>query len=293
MAEYRDVVEFLTRGFSLFDELHRNIFTKDNVTAEVIMARSEEYLCGLCLLSRLQGWTNEIVHFFADVIMLFQNEIAKLSTQFSIHNGNENDQYVCPMEENEMSSAGRPRFFITKEQIDGLRSLHFSWKKIAAMLNVSERTIRRRRKELRMEIGQAVSYSDISDEDLDANIEHILNRSVNSGERMVFGALKGFGLKVQREKIRNSIRRVDPVSRELRKKTSIHRRTYNVTIPNALWHIDGNHKLIRWRFVIHGGVDGFSRTIVYLRCSTNNTSSTVFQLFLQSIQTYKCPRESK
>lgn len=55
-------------------------------------------------------------------------------------------------------------------------------------------------------------------------------------------------------------------------------------------HIDGNHKLIRWRFVIHGGVDGFSRTIVYLRCSTNNTSSTVFQLFLQSIQTYKCPR---
>ena len=212
MADYRDVVEFLTKGFSLFDELHRNIFTKDNVTAEVIIARSEEYLCGLCLLSRFQGWTNEIVHFFADVIMVFQNEIAKLSTQFSIHNGNENDQYVCPMEENEMSSAGRPRFFITKEQIDGLRSLHFSWKKIAAMLNVSERTIRRRRKELRMEIGQAVSYSDISDEDLDANIEHILNRSANSGERMVFGALKGFGLKVQREKIRNSTRRVDPVA---------------------------------------------------------------------------------
>ncbi|XP_046839063.1 extracellular calcium-sensing receptor-like [Xenia sp. Carnegie-2017] len=37
MAEYRDVVEFLARGFSLFDGLHRNIFTKDNVTAEALL----------------------------------------------------------------------------------------------------------------------------------------------------------------------------------------------------------------------------------------------------------------
>ena len=24
--------------------------------------------------------------------------------------------------------------------------------------------------------------------------------------------------------------------------------------PNSLWHIDGNHKLIKWRLVIHGDV---------------------------------------
>ena len=23
--------------------------------------------------------------------------------------------------------------------------------------------------------------------------------------------------------------------------------------PNSLWHIDGNHKLIKWHLVIHGG----------------------------------------
>ena len=40
-------------------------------------------------------------------------------------------------------------------------------------------------------------------------------------------------------------------------------------------HIDGHHKLIRWRFVIHGGIDGFSRCIVFLQCSTNNKSETV------------------
>ena len=27
-------------------------------------------------------------------------------------------------------------------------------------------------------------------------------------------------------------------------------------------HLDGNHKLISWRIVIHGGIDGFSRAVV-------------------------------
>ena len=41
-------------------------------------------------------------------------------------------------------------------------------------------------------------------------------------------------------------------------------------------HIDGHHKLINWRFVIHGGIDGFSRSIVYLKCSPNNYADIVF-----------------
>ena len=48
--------------------------------------------------------------------------------------------------------------------------------------------------------------------------------------------------------------------------------------------------MIRWRFVIHGGIDGYSRTIVYIACSCDNRSQTVFQLFLNSMSTYKCPR---
>ena len=54
--------------------------------------------------------------------------------------------------------------------------------------------------------------------------------------------------------------------------------------------MDGNHKLIRWRFVVHGAIDGFSRTIIYLSCSTDNKSQTVFQLFLGSLPNFKCPR---
>lgn len=47
--------------------------------------------------------------------------------------------------------------------------------------------------------------------------------------------------------------------------------------------------MIRWRFVIHRGTDGFSRCIVFLACSCNNRSQTAFDLFLKAMETFKCP----
>ena len=38
--------------------------------------------------------------------------------------------------------------------------------------------------------------------------------------------------------------------------------------------------------MIHGCVDGFSRVITYLHCSTNNKAETVLQLFFQAGQKY-------
>lgn len=58
--------------------------------------------------------------------------------------------------------------------------------------------------------------------------------------------------------------------------------SYRVQCPHVLWHLDGNHALIWWKMVIHGGIDGFSRLIVYLRCSFNNRADTVFNLFVSA-----------
>ena len=76
---------------------------------------------------------------------------------------------------------------------------------------------------------------------------------------------------------------------------TITRRVYSVRGPNSLWHIDGLHCLIRWRFVIHGGIDGFSRLIVYLSCATKNSAATVLaqnaycspDIYFQSNKNYR------
>ena len=69
----------------------------------------------------------------------------------------------------------------------------------------------------------------------------------------------------------------------------IQRRKYSVPGPLALWHIDGYHKLIRWGFVVHGGIDGFSRRIMYLQCCTNNRATTVHHLFAEAVENYGLP----
>ncbi|XP_033099824.1 uncharacterized protein LOC117103393 [Anneissia japonica] len=58
-----------------------------------------------------------------------------------------------------------------------------------------------------------------------------------------------------------------------------------------MWHIDGHHKLIRWRMVTHGGIDGYSRLPVYLKCSTNNKAQTVAESFTQAMHQYGIPKK--
>ena len=46
---------------------------------------------------------------------------------------------------------------------------------------------------------------------------------------------------------------------------------------------------IRWRLIIHGCIDGYSRRIMYLSCRGNNRASTVFRLFCGAVNTYGLP----
>ena len=46
--------------------------------------------------------------------------------------------------------------------------------------------------------------------------------------------------------------------------------------------------ICRWKLVIHGGVDGYGRMIVYLCCSNNNTADSVFDLFTKAVETFGC-----
>ena len=47
--------------------------------------------------------------------------------------------------------------------------------------------------------------------------------------------------------------------------------------------------LYRWRFVIHGGIDGFSQMIVFLECNTNNRATTVLRIFQHAVNVFGLP----
>ena len=160
-------------------------------------------------------------------------------------------------------SVGRP-----KETLLEFRSLGFTWKQIAGMLLVSRWTLCRRVKELNIE--DVCGYSDFSDGEFDNIIRQFVQQHrMFVGYPIVSGHLKSINLCIQRRRIRESLARFDPGSVRLRWAVVVCRRLYPVASPNSLRHIDGHHSLVNWGFIIHGSIDGFSRSIVYLHCSTN------------------------
>ncbi|XP_055356937.1 uncharacterized protein LOC129602024 [Paramacrobiotus metropolitanus] len=78
------------------------------------------------------------------------------------------------------------------------------------------------------------------------------------------------------------MRRLDPFAVAMRFFRFVPRRQYSNPGPNALWHLDGNHKLVRWGIVVHGIIDGYSRFVVSLLAATNNRASTVLQAFVNA-----------
>ena len=156
---------------------------------------------------------------------------------------------------------------------------------ISQVFGTSRTTLWRRLKESGISVSK---YSNISDSTLDYLIRHYKERNANVGQVMIRGYLTSINIIVQRKRIRDSLARVDPLNHLMRHQPIV-RRVYRVPGANSLWHIDGNHKLIKWRFIIHGGIDGFSRLIVYLHCSTNNRSATVMTLFHEAAEKYGVP----
>ena len=105
----------------------------------------------------------------------------------------------------------------------------------------------------------------------------------------MIGCLGSNGIRVPRCCVREIIRVQDPIAVLLRWTMATTRRKYSVPGPNALWHIDGLHKLIRWGFVVHGCIDGFSRMITYLKCATKNKASTVLNNFIEATSKHGLP----
>ena len=149
--------------------------------------------------------------------------------------------YVPPLIDASMN--GRPKIDIRQEQLEYLLGLGFSCPKISEVLGVSLSTIKRRMNEFGLSVTSL--YSIITDQELDAIVSQIKIDFPNSGYRLMQGLLLHRGHRVTQARIRDSLQRVDPEGVAIRWSTTVQRRKYMVSSPLSLWHVDGNHKLIR------------------------------------------------
>ena len=95
-------------------------------------------------------------------------------------------------------------------------------------------------------ISRRERYTVLTDDQLDEKVREITAGNPALGQRVVQGLLRSEGHIIQRWRVAESLIRVDEAAVAMRWSQVIKRRTYQVPGPNALWHIDGNHKLIRY-----------------------------------------------
>ena len=117
---------------------------------------------------------------------------------------------------------------------------------IAKMLQISLRTLPRRMSEYG--ITQKMFQSTITELELDDKVREIVRYFPKIGYRRL-GELERQSIRITRSKARISLQRIDPVGvTERWLQGPVSRRKYSVKGPLSLWHIDGNHKLIRYVF---------------------------------------------
>lgn len=140
---------------------------------------------------------------------------------------------------------GRPKFDISGEQLEYFLDNGFKATDIAKMLCVSVKTVYRRLAENGLSICDTCAV--LTEQELDEIIKNVLMEFPNCGYKSMRGHFLSAGYKVQENRIQESMRRADPdgtVVRAIQIHVT-HRRSYSVRSPLSLWHIDGNHKLIR------------------------------------------------
>ena len=105
---------------------------------------------------------------------------------------------------------------------------------------------------------------------MDALMDELKGSGSSVGYRDMHQHLIGRGNKIDRENVRLALNIADPQGVAKRSKHRLVRRKYVTNGPNYSWHIDGNDKLKPFGFSIHGAIDGYSRSILWLTVAPSN-----------------------
>ena len=258
--------------------LHEIYASLDNISASAanpedfidsIIIKCERLLVVIVLLSEVDNLSDAVYDSIEEIIA-FLDDAATVHVTALTQPG---------------QSQGRPKLKICREQLKFLLDANFTQNDIASLMNCSSKTISRRIKEFNL----TIQRTQITEDELDQVTLLYVKRYPNAGQKSYSAFLLDQRIHISRQKVRDSLLRVDPSGVMQRFKKAIKRRRYHVPGPNSVWHLDGYHKLIRWGIVIHGAVDGYSRLPLYLKASSNNKASTVLTWFLEAVREYGLP----
>ena len=227
---------------SLFRHLSRVIEdgTPSQDSIEALLIMSDRLRHSVSLLVGRVAALEEALPFVESVVHSLETILSVIGTQRSLSG--------LSIASFNSETRGRPTVLISQDVLEYLIGNRFTVRQISQTLNVSPSTIRRHMQ--RYEISVRSHYSTITDSQLDALVTTIQQQHPNSGYRLTRGHLAALGYRVQEMRIRDSLRRIDPVGVVSRLIHTVNRRTYSVPSPNALWHVDGNHKLIRYVIIL-------------------------------------------
>ena len=106
------------------------------------------------------------------------------------------------------------------------------------------------------------------------------------GYRLMHQRLRNdYGLIIDRETVRLTIKALDAEGVERRSRRRLKRRKYWARGPNYIWHIDGYDKLKPFGFCIQGAINGYSLRLLWLEASvTNNNPRVVARYFCNCVK---------
>ena len=180
-----ELIDTLTGLPSYVSQLDLHQHSCDKNLAERLIIRGEEYLevlevlCMRC--ERAQCLAEDNNQTVKDLYTLINIVQLKVAPYIEIVNSNQTtDAHSCvngslaSMVASVRSGRGRPKIFVSKDQLESLFELGFTYVKVAKMLCISERTLQRRRSELGLPVGRSLLYSQLSDQELDDVVSDVL-----------------------------------------------------------------------------------------------------------------------
>lgn len=140
-------------------------------------------------------------------------------------------------------------------------------------VQISYRTFLRRLNNYGIKRRATRGISRVTHDAVQERIREMINGPGSAGGyRTVWHYLELEGIRVPRAVVQSILKELDPEGTQNRSRRRLKRRRYLNPGPNHAWHIDGYDKLKPWGFPIHGGIDGYSRRVLWLRVTRSNNS---------------------